>query len=130
MKTNLDSIFKTNKEMEKDGIWFEIGDTGFLVKRFSDTNMSVKAAYAKYIKPYLKQIELGTLDSAKEKEIMARVFVEACLIDWKGVEIDGKEAAFDKEVAVKLLGDMPELLNRLQAHASDFQNYKEELGKD
>ena len=32
MKTNLDSLFKVNKDLEKDGIWFELGETSFLIR--------------------------------------------------------------------------------------------------
>lgn len=103
--------------------------TGFLVRRFGGLNSpKVKAAFARFYKPYARQIEAGTLDEKKEKEITAKVFVDSCLVDWKGVEIDGQEVKFSHEAAVKLLLALPDLMQSLQNHALDANNYREDLG--
>lgn len=130
MKTNLDHLFKTNKESEQSGIWFTISDeTGFLVKRFGGFNSSeIKKAMAVKYKPYANQIKMGSLDPEKEKQIMVELFVDSCMVDWKGVEIDGVDTPFDKKIAVEFFLDMPDLLETLVAYASDFSNFKEELG--
>ncbi len=130
MKTNLDQFFKSDKASESEGVWFDISDTtGFLVKRFGGYNSTeVKAKLAKYYKPYAKLVELGTLDENKEKEIMIRVFVESCLMDWKGVEIDGVEAKFEKELAIKFLLELPALADTLIEHATNFKNYRADVG--
>ena len=125
MKSNLDSLFKTDKEVEKTGAWFNITETtGFLVRPFNMNNQQIKAAHARHFKPFAHQIEHGTLDSVKEREIYTKIFVGACLVDWKGVEIDGKEVKFEKEIAVKFLMELPELFQTLMKHAEDFKNYK------
>lgn len=135
MKSNLDSLFKTDQAVEKTGVWFDISDkTGFLVRPFNANNSAIKAAHARHFKPYAHQIERGTLAIEKEREIYIKIFVGACLIDWKGIEIDGKETPFEKELAVKFLLGLPELFTALMKHAEDFSNYKidsadsEELG--
>ncbi len=130
MKTNLDKFFKTNSDLEKSGIWFEISDTtGFLLNRFGGMNSDkVKAMMAKYYKPYARQIENGTMDPKKEKEIMVKVFVESSVLDWKGVEIEGVDTPFSKETAVEFFVELPELAEALMSHAMDFKNYKEDLG--
>lgn len=130
MKSNLDNIFKSDKDLEKDGVWFSVSETtSFLIRRFGGFNSSkVKAALAKYYKPYARLIEMGTLPEEKEKEIMVKVFVESSIIDWKGVEIDGKEVEFSIDAAVKLMTALPELSETLLSHASDTKNYREDLG--
>jgi hypothetical protein len=129
MKTNLDQFFKTSEDLEKNGIWFEISDSiGFLLRPFKSSNPRVKAAIASYYKPYARQIEMGTLEPAKQQEIQAKVFVDVCLIDWKGIEIDGKAVELDKAVAVKFFVSLPDLFDTLWKHVSDFNNYKEDLG--
>lgn len=131
MKTNLDELFSTSKEVEKNGIWFNIGDgLGFRIKRFGGYNSSeMKKAYAKFYKPYAKLIEKGLLPEEKEKEINTQVWVESCLIDWRGVEIDGKEEKFSSEKAVELMVKLPELLDTLVDMSQDTSNFKEEVGK-
>lgn len=130
MQTNLDRLYKNSEKQEEDGIWFEIAEgTGFLIRRFGGYNSpKIKAALAKHFKPFSRQIEAGTLDAAKEKEIMAKVFVDACVTDWKGIEIDGKAASFSKELAVEFFVNLPELTDTLVAYASDSKNYREDLG--
>jgi hypothetical protein len=129
MKTNLDKLFKTNEDYEKNGVWFEISDTtGFLVKPLKPTNPNVKAAFANFYKPYARQIELGTLDDAKAQEIQVKMFVQACLVDWKGVEIDGKVREFDKTLAVEFFLNLPDLFETLWKHCQDFKNYQDEVG--
>lgn len=130
MKSNLDKFFKNSEELESKGIWMEISeDVAFLVKRFGGFNeTSVKAALAKHYKPYARQVENKTLDPKKEKEIMLTVFSKACLVDWKGVEIDGAKTPFSQEAAVPFLLALPELAEALIAHASDSKNYREDLG--
>lgn len=130
MKTNLDGLFKTSESIETNGIWMTISDDiGFLVKRFGGYNSpKVKAATSKFYKPYARLIENGTLPIEKEKEIMTKIFVDASLIDWKGIEIDGVITPFSKEVAIKFLLELPELAESLISYASDTKNYKEDLG--
>lgn len=130
MKTNLDKLFKTNKELEREGVEFALDDKiSFMVRRFVGSNPRVKAAMANYYKPFARQIELGTLPSEKSDELAMRLFIDVCLVSWKGVEgEDGKPLEFSKENALKLFQSLPELFGTLQAHANNFENYKEELG--
>lgn len=130
MKSNLDKIFKSDKGLEKDGVWFSYTETtSFLIRRFGGFNATkVKAALARYYKPYARLIEMGTLPEEKEKEIMVKVFVESSIVSWKGVEIDGKEVEFSVDAAVKLLTHLPELSESLLEYASDSKNYREDLG--
>lgn len=129
MKSNLDKLYKTSDALEKDGVWMDISDeTGFLVRPFSETNPRVKAAMATHYKPFARQIQMNTLDLKKNLEINVRLFVEICLVDWKGVEIDGKQVEFSKELAVPFLCGLPQLFNQLWKHANDYENYREDLG--
>lgn len=127
MKTNLE-MFRSDKDREKNGVHIEVADgVRFHVRRFNETNPSVKAAFAKYYKPHAHQIQMGSMDPAKEHEILVRVFVESCVMGWEGVEIDG-DTEFSKEKAVKLLVDLPDLFTTLYDKARDFAVFRQELG--
>ncbi len=130
MKTNLDKIYKTSEDQEKNGVWFYIfgEDTGFLVRAFKPNNPQVKGAIATHYKPYARQIELGTIEDKKSLEIQVKVFVKACLVDWKGVEIDGKDTPYSPEVAIKFFCELPDLFSTIWAHCNDFKNYREDAG--
>ena len=130
MKTNLDKLFKTNEELEKSGILVVLSDTlEFNLKRFGGKNSTpVRAAYAKYHKPFARQIEMGTFDKDKEREILVKIFVDSCLTGWKGVEIDGALVEFNRDSAISLLVALPELFETLFEQASKVDNFKEDLG--
>jgi hypothetical protein len=129
MKTNLDKIFKTSKDLESGGVWFDISDeTGFLLRPFKGTNPRTKAAMARYYKPYARQVEMGTLAQEKEDEIQVKLFIDICLVDWKGVEIDGNIVECTPEEALKLFKNLPDLFDTLWRHSNDFNNYREDLG--
>lgn len=130
MKTNLDTMYKTNTSLESTGVWFEINDdTAFLLKRFGGTNAeAVKRAMATHYKPHARRIENGTLSTEKEDEIMAKVFVEACLLDWRGVVIEDEEKECEKDLAVKFFMALPELRLDLFNYATSAESYKETLG--
>lgn len=130
MKTNLDKFFKTDSNLQKTGVWFDIDDkTGFLVIPINSNNKNWRQMYAQSTKPYVRQMELGTMDPAKEIEITCRVFVETALLDWKGVEIDGVDIPYSKEAARKFLNSMPTLLDALIKYAMDNKNYLEDANE-
>lgn len=128
MKSNLDKLFKTNHDAEANGVWFMINDElGFRVRRFSEANPAMQQVMSKFFKPYARQLELGTLSAEKSREVMTRVFVHGCLVDWQGVEIDGQASVpFSKEKAVELLIALPDLFKTLMDYAQKIDSYKEE----
>ena len=131
MKTNLDFKFKTDKNLEKSGVWFKVADTEikFLIRRFGGANEAeVKKAHAKYFAPKAKQIEANQLSDEEATELLIKTFVDVSLVDWSGVEIDGELAEFDKEKAVEIFKQYPELFQTIFEYAKDFQSYKEDLG--
>lgn len=130
MKTNLDTLFKTDSKAEKEGIWFEISDTAaFKVRRFGGQNSPrVKAALALKYKPFTRQIEAGTMPQERELKIFAEVFIDSSVVDWRGIEIDGKEVEFSKEKCLELFTSMPDLFDAIHKYASDLSTYKEQLG--
>ena len=130
MKTNLDGLYKTNSNFETTGIWMDVSeDIAFRVRRFGGKNSEkVKRALATYHKPYARQIEKGLMDPDKETELVTRAFVESCIVDWKGVEIDGEEKEFTVDLAVEFFKGLPDLLDELMAQAQVADNYKEDVG--
>ncbi len=130
MKTNLDSIFATSKDKEVNGVWFDIDDdTGFLLRRMGGENSKrIKGIMTKYTKPYLNLIKSNKLPYDKERSILVDVFVDGCLIDWKGVFIDEKEVDCSKENAKNLFNKLPELFDTLQDYTQGVESFSENLG--
>lgn len=129
MKTNLD-IFKNDSVCEEQGIEFEVRPgVSFVLRRFGGKNSArIKQSLAKHYKPYARLLETGKMEETEEKKIMIKVFIESCLVSWKGVEADGKELECNTENAVKLFLELPELFDLLYKQSNDTENYREELG--
>lgn len=138
MKTNLDKFYKTNPTYEKEGVNFvlveedkanEVEEISMVVRRFNSSNPRVKAAMAAYYKPYARMIELGTLPQEKSDEITIRLFIDVCLVSWKGIRDEsGKEIEFNKENAFSLLKSLPDMFESIWKYANNFENFKEEVG--
>jgi hypothetical protein len=131
MKTNLDVLFKTNKSLEQDGVEFHIGDgVVFRVRRFGGSNSQrIKQSLAKYHKPYARLIEADRMPQEEQAKIMAKVFVESCLISWEGVkDADGNNLPFNFDNAVDLFTSLPALFDSIFEYAQSDASYKEELG--
>lgn len=136
MKSNLDSVFKTNKKFEQDGVDFVVKgaeddapDVAFRLRRFVSSNPRVKAAMAAYYKPYARQIEMNTLPVEKSDELGIRLFVDVCLVSWSGVLDENKQPIeCNKENALQLFKSLPDLFGTLQKYANDFESYKDEVG--
>ena len=130
MKTNLDKLFKTDSELEKEGVDLALDDkTSFKIRRFNSQNPRVKAAMASYYKPYARQVEMGTLPQEKSDEITMKLFIDVCLASWTGVEDEnGKPIECNKANALTLFKSLPDLFDTLWKHANTFDNYKGDLG--
>lgn len=114
-----------------DGVDFVVGEgMKFKVKRFGGKNSAkIRKLTALYHKPYARMIELGTLPEEKEREIYIKIFVEACLISWEGIQDEnGEDIEFTRDNAIELFMELPEMFDLLSAYASDVNSYKEELG--
>lgn len=138
MQSNLDKFYKTNKVLEREGIDFVIQEKNekegleeisFKLRRFSPQNPRVKAAMAKHHKPYARQIEAGTLPQNTSDELAIKLFIDVSLVSWVGVKDgEGIDIECNKENALKLFKDLPDLYQGLSSYATEFNSFKEDLG--
>ena len=130
MKTNLDSKFKADTTLEEGGVWVTV-DTeagiSFRLKRYGGKNASkIREANSRFSKQYAHKIASGNLSVEESEEIAIKAFCSACLIDWKGIKDESdKELPFTFDNSVKLLTDLPELMDTLFRYANRFETYKE-----
>lgn len=130
MKTNLDKLFKTSRELEVEGRRFEIDDsTFFQIRRYFAGNPKIKESLTAHYKPYAKQVDMGTMLPEKMREIEIKVFVETCVITWEGIlDENGQPIPFSQDNAIKLFTGLPDLFDKLKEYAEDFNNYKFDVG--
>lgn len=128
---NLYKKFATNHDKEKDGIWVNYDDARFLIARAGGANTRFQVTLSSKIRPYKKQIATQTLSDEESARIMVEVFVEGVLRDWENVEDENDNPLeFTRENAIKLLSDIPELLEFLREEAFLIGNFKDALTEE
>lgn len=131
MKTNLDSLYMLDEDLTEGGVWFRITDTiRFRVAHFDADTQRVRKVAMRVAGPHKHSIRLNTLSDDVAMDINVRTFVESCVLDWEGIEIDGEAVPFSKEDCIKLLKKRVKLFRDLEEYASSMVHYREELGND
>jgi len=126
--------FATNSEKETEGVKIEFheatNDDGsvpsFFVSRMGKTNKRYSKALEAATRPYRRQIELGTMNNDTAETLFLGVFVDTVLKGWENVkDANGNELPFNKQNAVKLLTDLPDVYDRLQEEAKLSANFRD-----
>lgn len=131
MRTNLDKKFRTDKNLEQQGVDLVL-DSGVVlrVKRFGGSNsVEMQKALARHYKPVAQKISAGVLTPAEINAIDAKILADACLVGWTGVtDENGAEVPFSKEKAVEILSELPELTSTVMSYASNYETFREDVG--
>lgn len=131
------SLFGTDKNAEKTGVWINYGDVKFLVARAGGSNIEFAERLKAKIRPFRTQIERDTLPAEEDSRITAEVYAETIIKDvmvqtesgsWeRGLPTeDGKVVPFSREGLVKLLLELPDLFRDLRMQASDSAKFQRE----
>jgi len=127
-KKGLREQFKTNTKFESEGVDFVISDTEKIrIRRHGGTNsVKIAQAQAKFSKPYIGRIKSQEMTQSDITKIVAKVFVECSVIGWEGItEENGTPMEFNFDNAVKLMCELPDLLNTLMVYAENMENFKD-----
>lgn len=105
------SRYGTDKDLEENGVVVDFGD-GISVTVRRATCKKAKALREKLEKPHAKAIRMNTLSSDIQENITKRVFTEALIIDWTGVEFkDGTPAGeYTPEKGMRVLTEFEDFM--------------------
>jgi hypothetical protein len=125
--------FETNKEAEIEGVEVQYGANAdktvptFRISRMSKANKKYTKALERATRPHRRAIELETMNNDLAERLFMGVFVDTVLLGWSNVQDrEGKNIAFNKENALKLFTDLPELYDDLQEKAKKASLFREE----
>lgn len=140
---SLYQLFKTDKNLEKDGIWLEYGMTDdqrpirIKIARAGGSNTAYSKALEKAARPHRKAIQTQTLDNKVADAMYKGVFAETVVLDWENVEfpvkddegnVTGMEARpYSKDNALQLFNDLPDLFLDLREQAANVSLFREEI---
>lgn len=125
--------FATNNDLENKGVELSYGinedktEIIFYVARAGKANKAYQKALEVTFKPYRRSIQLGTMTEELASKLTLDVFATTILKGWENVQDEnGKAMAFNKENAIKLLTDLPELYDDLTEKANNVANFRDE----
>jgi hypothetical protein len=127
--TSFYETFSTDPELEAGkGIDLDYGPCGVItVHRAGGANRMFTQVFAAKMKPYERRIANGTLEDDLAERLLAETYAETVIVGWRGVKgPDGKDLAFNRKNAVKLLTELPDLFRDIQEQTTRITNFRRE----
>lgn len=131
---SLYTLFKTDANLEKDGIFIEYGEasngqpTRIKIARAGGQNTAFTKALERLTKPYRKAIQTNSLDDKTADRVYKEAFIDGVLLGWENVEgPDGELLEFNRENAIKLFTDLPDLFRDLREQAENVALFRAEV---
>jgi len=121
--------FKRNEDREQHGIILDLGEVGkFKLARAGGSNKKYQQALERGMRPHRKSFQQGTMGDEVANKVLLDAFIEAVLLGWSGVtDHAGKELAYTKDNARKLMNDLPDLFATLRDASSDMSLFRDEV---
>ena len=125
MVLDLGKIFSSNDEKEEEGVWEDFGDgAGLLIA--SSHNKRFQKMFRKIPNGIRAQMNNGSLHDDIARGLMAGIFAETLLLDWRKMSDEGKELIYSKEEAKKFLLKYKHFANFVWERAEDQSRFRDE----
>jgi len=125
--------YGTDEKKEVEGVWETLGE-GCKVLVARTGNPKYEKVYNRITKPYRQQIKRDSLSEEKARDITIQLIAESVLLDWQGIEEDGKPVKYSKKEAIRLLTKYKDFRNAVSELAGSIALFKsqedEELEKN
>jgi len=122
---DLRKLYGTDTNKETDGIWQDFGD-GIEMKVARIGNPKYQKLFQKLSKPHRKAIRRGTLKEDVAEKLMIECTAETILLDWRGIELDGKALPYSKDNAIMILTEFKDLKEYVNDFANEMEAYMQE----
>ncbi len=96
------TYIETDPTLEKDGVEVELGDGASIVVR-PLKNEAFKKYLNELLKPHERKIQQKRMDSKLQDDLTRKAISKHVLIDWKGIEVDGKKVKYSPQAAEELM---------------------------
>jgi len=129
--------FKTDVELEQQGVWLNFGTVEIKVARSGGGNVEFAKVSARYFEPHRRALELKILDEAVALAALIEIFADCVILAWRTKTPDGyidtiegpsgEQLSFNKPNVVMVMSAIPELFRLVRQYSEDWQNYKASL---
>lgn len=117
--------FGTSEKLENEGVWVDLGDGAqILVARAG--NKENRELIKRLIAPHKVQLRHNKLPD----EVLTKLTIEAMsttiLLDWKGIEENGKTVAYNRDNAIRLLTDYKDFRDQVSGFSNEMELFQAE----
>lgn len=126
-KPTLYDLFDSDRNLEKVGVWVEVGSARFKCRRAGGANDDYINLAAKKIRPFAQAIQDDVLPREMGDDLMAEVYAETIVLDWENVtDRQGGQIPFSKEACVALFKELPNVFALVRAQADRAGNFRDQ----
>lgn len=137
--------FRTDTNLEKQGIWLDYGDFRVRVARAGGANTMFNKSIEHKTKPYRRAIQAETFDRDRIQTLVREAFVDTIVLAWevnKGTSddpkwepgIEGEEEGtvlpYTKENVLNTFKALPDLFTDVQEQAAKSALFRQELREE
>jgi len=136
------SQFKTNPDLEKNGVVIDYGTFRVTIARAGGANKKFGRLLEAKTKPHKRAIQTETMDQEKSVDIMREVYADAVILNWEtkindqfvvGIE-DPEDASktvpFTRDNLLATFKALPDLFSDLQEQAMRAALFRDELREE
>lgn len=126
---DLEKLFAQDDTAVEEGKWFNVQkDVHFKIA--SVNSERYQTVFRTLTKDYRTAIRRKTMDPEVMEEIMKKVAAKTLLLDWKGLELDGKPFPYNKDNALYIMMNFDSAYILVMDYASDMEAYKVQQEED
>lgn len=133
--------FKTDQNMERDGIIIDYGPNDdlpkgedgqhppmrFRIARAGGANQAFNKTLERLTRPHRRAIQSGNMSMELSDKLYRQAFIESILIGWDNITTaDGQPLPYSPENADKLFTDLPDLYTDLREQSNNASLFREE----
>lgn len=135
------SQFKTDTNLERQGIIIDYGDFRITIARAGGGNKKFARILEHKTKPYRRALATETMNNDLSMAVLREVYAESIVLNWetkvdgkfkKGIESEdgGKPIAFNTENVVATFEKLPDLFKDVQEQAAKVALFRQTILED
>lgn len=130
--TNLFQQYKTDPELERKGILFELGfnervnlPIALRLARAGGANSAFQKTLEAKMKPYRRQLQTETMDNKTGERLLREVYAQSVVLGWENVDDENDQAmTFSVENCIRLFETLPDLFKDVQEQSQKSALYR------
>lgn len=119
------STFETDRQLEVDGVWVDIGDedgTQLLIARIGNPNYNrlIRAR----LKPHKNLLQRDAMPIEMQEKILNEVLAETVLLGWKNLMYKGKKINYSSARALEMINNISDFRELVMELANSMETFR------